>query len=96
MTSHAHHNEIPLDGWSELSDDYVELARVWVSSNKCFVLVAPEVAATPALLGSLLVESAYTAARTYASDGSMSGAEALSEILRGMDEERARRSEEEV
>ena len=92
----AHANEIPLEGWTELTEEYVELARIWVSSTRSFVLIAPEAATTPALLGSLLVESAYTAAQTYASGGTMSVAEALTEILRGIDEERARLSEEDT
>jgi hypothetical protein len=49
---------------------------------------------SPELLGSLLIESVYTAATAYAAAGEMSESEALSRIWQGLDEERARLSAE--
>lgn len=85
-----HKNAIPLAGWSELTDEHWELARFWVSAQRSFTLVAPDVASSPSLLGSLLVECVHTAAEGFEAAGTMSTAEALAEIWAGFDEERAR------
>ncbi|OHC99100.1 DUF5076 domain-containing protein [Sphingopyxis sp. Root1497] len=85
-----HPHSVPLTGHAELDDRYHEVARFWVSTERSFVLVAPDVVNSPALLGSLLVECMHTAAAGYAATGSFSEEEALSELWKGFDEERSR------
>jgi len=87
-TEHPH--SIPLAGHAGLDEQYRELARFWVSTERSFVLVAPDVAQSPVLLGSLLVECIHTAAAGYAALGHISEEEALKELWKGLDEERYR------
>ena len=91
-----HPGAIPIDGWSELTEEYSELARFWVSGTRAFTLVAPDICKSPALLGSLLVECVHTAAEGYAAGGRMSKSQALSELWSGFDEERARLDQEQT
>jgi hypothetical protein len=69
-----------------------EIARFWVSTERSFVAIGRLERWSPELLRSLLVESLHTAAATYAGGGSMSEAEALQRLWRGLDEERQRLS----
>ena len=85
-----HPHAIPLAGRAGLTDDFHELARFWVSTERTFVLTAADVVKSPALLGSLMVECIHTAAAGYAATGDISGADALRELWQGFDEERAR------
>jgi hypothetical protein len=74
----------------DLPKDAFELARFWVNDERSFVAVGRQRNWTPELLGSLIVESIHTAARTYAASGEMSEAEALDRLWHGFDEERGR------
>lgn len=85
-----HPHSIPLAGHKGLGDQYHELARFWVSPEQSFVLVAPDVVKSPALLGSLLVECIQTAAAGYAATSNITKEEALNELWRGFDDERSR------
>ncbi len=85
-----HPHSIPLAGHEGLGEQYREIARFWVSADRSFVLVAPDVVPSPALLGSLLVECLHTAAAGYAAAGNISEEAALSELWKGFDEERSR------
>lgn len=87
-TEHPH--SIPLAGHAGLDDQYHELARFWVSTERSFVLVAPDVVQSPALLGSLLVECIHTAAAGYAATANITEEEALNELWKGLDQERSR------
>ena len=82
--------EISIDEWPELNDGYVELARFWVSQERAVTLLAPDVTDSPALLGSLLVECAHTAADAYAQLNNVDREQALAELWKGFDEERER------
>ena len=86
----SHPNELPLEVISDLPPDAVELARLWVNSSRSYVAVGYPDRWTPELIGSLLVESAYTVATAYAAQTEMSEEEALKGIWRGFDEERER------
>lgn len=85
-----HRHSIPLTGHAGLDDEYHEVARFWVSAERSFVLVAPHVVTSPALLGSLLVECLHTAAAGYAATGNFTEEAALSKLWKGFDEERSR------
>ena len=66
------------------------MARVWVNSKRSFVAVAYKKEWPPELLGSLLVESMYTAATAVAAHTGLTENEALERLWRGFDEERER------
>ena len=85
-----HSNELPLDVISDLPADAIELARLWVNSDRSYVAVGYPERWSPELIGSLLVESAHTIAAAYAAEANMSEEEALAAIWRGFDEERER------
>jgi hypothetical protein len=86
----SHPNELPLEVISGFPSDAIELARLWVDSKRSYVAVGYPDRWTPELIGSLLVESAYTVATAYAAQTEMSEEEALEAIWRGFDEERER------
>ena len=87
-------NELPLSLFSDLPSEATEVARLWLTSRRSYVLVGHMVGWTPDLMGSLLIECARTAAVAFASRFDMSDAKAFEEIMRGMDEERARMADE--
>ena len=86
----SHPHELPLEVLSDLPPDAVELARLWVNSKRSYVAVGYPDGWSPELIGSLLVESAYTVAKAYAAQSDLSEAAALNAIWRGFDEERER------
>jgi hypothetical protein len=90
-TKAQHPGAIPLEGHPNLSEDYVELARLWVSPDRgrSYVLTGFLEGWQPELVGALLVESIHTAAVGYASRGDMTKEEALRRLLSGFDAERA-------
>jgi hypothetical protein len=87
----AHPGAISLDRSAELTGDYFELARFWVSAEKgrSYVLVSQLDGWEPELLGSLLDECLHTAAATFAARGDMTEEEALARLRKGFDEHRA-------
>jgi hypothetical protein len=87
-----HPGALPLVGHSDLTDDYFELARFWVSAKqgRAFSVVGTMAHWPPELLGSLIVECVQTAATGYARHTGLPEAEVLQGIWRGFDEERAR------
>jgi hypothetical protein len=85
-----HPGEITLGVLQGLPEEAWELARFWVTSERSFVAVGRTKGWSPELLGSLLVECVHTAAAGYAGAESMTEAEALQRLWRGLDEERAR------
>lgn len=88
----GHPGELPLEGHPSLSDDYIELARFWLSpeQGRSYVLTGIEQQWSPELLGALLVESVHTAAAGFAQRDGITEQEALGLIWGGFDEERAR------
>jgi hypothetical protein len=66
------------------------MARLWVNSERSYVAVAYKKEWPPELLGSLLVESMYTAAAVVAAHTGLTEDEALERLWRGFDEERER------
>ena len=85
-----HSGAISLVGWTQLTEDFQELARFWVSKERSFVLVAPDHVNSATLLGSLLVECVHTAADGYAAAWNRPRPQVLAELWRGFDEERMR------
>jgi hypothetical protein len=87
----AHPGAISLDHLAELTGDYFELARFWVSAEKgrSYVLVSHMDRWEPELLGSLLDECFHTAAVTFAARGEMTEEEALARLRKGFDDHRA-------
>lgn len=87
-----HPGAISIKGRPELGKTAFELARFWINPDegRSHVLVGFQDRWSPELLGSLLIESVYTAAAAYAATGSMSEQEALRRMWLGLDEERAR------
>ena len=87
----GHAGEITLDALPSLPADAVELARLWVSPNagRSYVATSAYQDWAPELLGSLLVESARTAASGFAKASKMTELEAFALIMKGMDAERA-------
>ena len=86
----THRHAIPLAGQTGLTNEFREIARFWVSAKRSFVVVAPDVVASPSLLGSLLVECVHTAATGYAATAGISEEQARADLWSGFDEERAR------
>jgi hypothetical protein len=86
----THPNELPIEIIPDLPANAMELARLWVTTERSYVAVGYPDRWTPELIGSLLVESAYTVAAAYAAQGDMSEADALDAIWRGFDDERER------
>ena len=76
----------------DLPADAVEIARLWVSSDRSFVAVAHQREWSPELLGSLFVECLLTAADACAAACDMSVEEALTQLWKGVDDERLRLS----
>lgn len=91
-----HSGAISIGGSSVPSKTSFELARFWVDpeEGRAHVFIGFQDRWSPDLLGSLLIESIYTAAAAYAAVSDMSESEALSLIWRGLDDERARLSAE--
>jgi len=92
----AHPGEISIGDHPTLTADYFELARFWVSPTKMrsYVMTGFEEQWEPELLGSLLVESLYTAAAAYAARREISKEDALQRLWQGLDDERARLASE--
>ena len=87
-----HKGELPIVTAEPLRDDAWELARFWINGERSLVVTGVEDRWSPELIGSLLLESAKTAAVSYARIGTMSEHEAWEEILKGLDAERERLS----
>lgn len=87
-----HPSALTLAGHADLTPDYFELARFWVSAEqgRSFSIVGTMTHWPPELLGSLLVECVQTAAAGYAAHTGLPEAEVLQGIWRGFDEERTR------
>ena len=88
LFSPKHEGEISLDALAGVTPDAFELTRLWVNSERSFVAVAYRKEWPPELLGSLLVESIYTAADAVAAQLGLTETEARDRIWRGFDEER--------
>lgn len=86
-----HPGAISLKEHVDLSDDYLELARFWISpeQGRSYVVTSILERWRPELFGSLLVESVHTAAAAYAARGGMTEEDALQRIWSGFDAERA-------
>ena len=65
-----------------------EIARLWVSHERSFVLTSHDKKWQPELFGSLLVECIHTAAVAFAKTAEMTETEALERIWQGLDAER--------
>ncbi|MBO0749765.1 MAG: DUF5076 domain-containing protein [Porphyrobacter sp.] len=87
----AHPGAIELEGHPDLTDDYFELARFWVSAEqgRSYVLMGFLERWQPELLGSLINEGFHNAAAAYAERGIMSEEEALRRLYDGFDDHRA-------
>jgi hypothetical protein len=90
LFSRRHEGEIEIADFDLLGADSVELARLWISAERVNAFVAWKEEWPPELLGSLLVETIYTAAGGVAAHAGISEAEARDRIWRGFDEERER------
>jgi hypothetical protein len=90
LFSRKHEGELDILPFSELQPDSFELARLWVSSERISAFVAYKPEWPPELLGSLLVETIYTAAAAVAAQLGLDEEEARDRIWRGFDEERER------
>jgi hypothetical protein len=90
LLSRKHDGEIEIGKFNDLAPDAVELARLWVSSERVQAYVAYRPEWSPELLGSLLVETIYTAAGAVAAHQGLSEEQARKAIWRGFDEERER------
>ena len=88
--SRKHEGEIPIGKFNDLAPDAIELARLWVNSERVNAFVAYKPEWPPELFGSLLVETIYTAAGAIAQFTRVSEAEARTRIWQGFDEERER------
>lgn len=85
-----HEGELAIEAFNDLAPDSFELARLWVSSERVNAFVAYKTEWPPELLGSLLVETIYTAATAVAAHTGLNEEQARDRIWRGFDEERER------
>jgi hypothetical protein len=90
LFSQKHEGEIPIGKFNDLAPDAIELARLWVNSERVNAYVAYKPEWPPELFGSLLVETIYTAAGAIAQFTGLSEEEARTRIWQGFDEERER------
>jgi len=92
----GHAGEITLAALPSLPADAIELARLWVSpkDGRSYVATSAYQQWAPELVGSLLVESARTAATGFATASNMTEMEAFALIMKGMDDERGRLASE--
>jgi len=90
LFSRKHEGEIEIEKFNDLGPDAFELARLWINSERVQAYVAYKQEWSPELLGSLLVETVYTAAGAVAAHLNLSEDEARQRIWRGFDEERER------
>jgi hypothetical protein len=80
--------EIALENGDILTDDSVEIARIWVTNNAgSSVWIDAGVLQDPTIFGYLMSDTVRHAARAYAARWSLDERQALQSIVNGLSEE---------
>ena len=83
-----HPNAIKLDAGAALTDESVEVARIWITNNAgSNVLIDAGVLEDPTVFGYLLADTIRHAARAYAATWDIAEDAALQAIVAGLSEQ---------